>query len=129
MAGGNKAWQGEKIPENIEDGVLTAKEISHMDLSETDLVVLSACETGLGDVSSEGVFGLQRSFKQAGVQTIMMSLWEVNDEATRYMMTEFYSNLSSGKSKREAFLEAKQACKKKYIDPRYWAALDRKSVV
>jgi CHAT domain-containing protein/tetratricopeptide (TPR) repeat protein len=122
MAGGNKAWQGEKIPDNIEDGVLTAKEISRMDLRGNDLVVLSACETGLGEVSSEGVFGLQRSFKQAGVQTLVMSLWQVNDEATRYLMTEFYSELLSGKDKRAAFLEAKQKCKKKYPEPRYWAA-------
>jgi CHAT domain-containing protein len=122
MAGGNKAWLGEKIPENIEDGVLTAKEISRMDLRGTDLVVLSACETGLGDVSSEGVFGLQRSFKQAGVQTLVMSLWEVSDKATSYMMTEFYSNLLSGKEKREAFLEAKQKCKAKFPEPQYWAA-------
>lgn len=122
MAGGNKAWLGEDIPDNIEDGVLTAKEISHMDLRGTDMVVLSACETGLGEVSSEGVFGLQRSFKQAGVKTIVMSLWKVNDEATKYMMTEFYASMLSGKEKREAFLEAKQKCREKYIDPRYWAA-------
>lgn len=122
MAGGNKAWLGEDIPDNIEDGVLTAKEISHVDLRGTDMVVLSACETALGEISSEGVFGLQRSFKQAGVKTIVMSLWKVNDEATRYMMTEFYASLLSGKEKREAFLEAKQKCRKKYIDPQYWAA-------
>lgn len=122
MAGGNKAWLGEKVPDNIEDGVLTAREISHMDLRGTDLVVLSACETGLGEVSSEGVFGLQRSFKQAGVQTIMMSLWEVNDLPTRYMMTEFYSNLLNGKEKREAFLEAKRKCRDKYPEPENWAA-------
>jgi len=122
LSGGNRAWQGDKVPDNIEDGVLTAKEISRMDLRGTDLVVLSACETGLGDVSSEGVFGLQRSFKQAGVQTLVMSLWEVNDEATRFMMTEFYSELLSGKEKREAFLDAKRKCKEKFPLPRYWAA-------
>jgi len=122
MAGGNKAWLGEKSPENIEDGVLTAREISRMDLRGTDLVVLSACETGLGEVSSEGVFGLQRSFKQAGVRSLIMSLWEVNDDATKYIMTEFYSNLLSGKDKRVAFLEAKRKCKEKYTYPQYWAA-------
>ena len=122
MTGGNKAWLCKKIPENIEDGVLMAKEISHVDLRGTDLVVLSACETGLGEVSSEGVFGLQRSFKQAGVQSLVMSLWDVNDDATRFMMTEFYSNLLSGKDKRAAFLEAKRKCKKEYKYPQYWAA-------
>ena len=122
MAGGNKAWLGEKIPENIEDGVLTAKEISRMDLRCTDLVVLSACKTGLGEVSSEGVFGLQRSFKRAGVHTLVMSLWEVNDKATMFIMTEFYSNLLSGKDKRAAFLEAKRKCKKAFPEPQNWAA-------
>ena len=122
LSGGNKAWQGDAIPEGIEDGVLTAKEISRMDLRGTELVVLSACETGLGDVSSEGVFGLQRSFKQAGVQTLVMSLWEVSDKATSYMMTQFYSNLLSGKDKRSAFLEAKRKCKEQFPYPQYWAA-------
>jgi CHAT domain-containing protein len=122
LSGGNRAWQGEKISDSIEDGVLTALEISWMDLRGTDLVVLSACETGLGEVSSEGVFGLQRSFKQAGVKTLLMSLWEVNDQATRYIMTEFYSNLLSGKDKRTAFLEAKRKCKEKFSEPQYWAA-------
>jgi len=122
MSGGNRAWLGEVIPENIEDGVLTAKEISHLDLRGTDLVVLSACETGLGEVSSEGVFGLQRSFKQAGVRTIVMSLWDVHDDATRLMMTKFYEGLLSGKEKREAFLEAKKSCKEKFPLPQYWAA-------
>jgi CHAT domain-containing protein len=93
-----------------------------MDLRGTDLVVLSACETGLGEVSSEGVFGLQRSFKQAGVQTLIMSLWGVNDQATNYMMTQFYTNLLSGKDKREAFLKAKKSCKEKFPEPQYWAA-------
>jgi CHAT domain-containing protein len=122
LAGGNRAWQGEKIPDTIEDGVLTAREISKMDLRGTDLVVLSACETGLGEVSSEGVFGLQRSFKQAGVKVLLMSLWEVSDEATKYIMTEFYAGLLSGKDKRVAFLEAKQKCKEKFPEPQYWAA-------
>ena len=93
-----------------------------MDLRGTDLVVLSACETGLGEVSSEGVFGLQRAFKQAGVKTLVMSLWEVNDQATQYIMTEFYSNLLSGKDKRQSFLEAKRKCKEKFVQPQYWAA-------
>ena len=122
LAGGNRAWQGDSIPDTIEDGVLTAKEISHLDLRETDLVVLSACETGLGDVSSEGVFGLQRAFKQAGAQTIIMSLWNVEDEATQYLMTNFYSYLTQGASKREAFIQARNKCRDLYQDPASWAA-------
>jgi CHAT domain-containing protein len=122
LAGGNRAWQGDSIPDTIEDGVLTSKEISNLDLRGTDLVVLSACETGLGDVSSEGVFGLQRAFKQAGAQTIIMSLWNVKDEATRYLMTNFYSYLTKGLSKREAFIQARNKCREKYQDPASWAA-------
>jgi len=122
LAGGNRAWLGNSIPNNIDDGILTAREISRLDLRGTDLVVLSACETGLGDVSSEGVFGLQRAFKQAGAQTIIMSLWNVKDEATQYLMTNFYSYLMQGASKREAFIQARNLCREKYQDPTYWAA-------
>lgn len=121
LAGGNRAWQGDTIPDTIEDGILTAKEISHLNLRETDLVVLSACETGLGDISSEGVFGLQRAFKQAGAQTIIMSLWNVKDEATQYLMTNFYSYLMQGASKREAFIQARNKCREQYHDPVSWA--------
>ena len=73
------------------------------------MVVLSACQTGLGDISGEGVFGLQRAFKMAGVKSILMSLWPVNDEATQIFMTEFYRNLTNGQTKREALSSARQA--------------------
>lgn len=122
MSGGNKAWIGETLPEDIEDGILSAAEISNLDFNSCDIVVLSACETGLGEITDEGVFGLQRSFKIAGVNTIIMSLWEVDDQATSYMMQNFYKNLVKGKNKREAFSIAQAAVKKKYSDPRYWAA-------
>lgn len=122
LAGGQRAWLKEQIPVNVEDGILWADEIATMDLLGTDLVVLSACQTGLGEITSEGVFGLQRAFKKAGVQTLIMSLWRVNDEATSLMMQTFYEHLLSGKTKREAFVVAQQVVKEKYIDPYYWAA-------
>lgn len=122
MAGGNKAWKGETVPEGVEDGILTASEIASMDLNSCDVVVLSACETGLGEITDEGVFGLQRAFKNAGVNTIIMSLWEVDDQATSLMMQTFYRNLVRGKSKRESFTLAQSEVRKKYEDPRYWAA-------
>ena len=94
MAGANHILEGEDLPDNVEDGILTAKEIADVDLRGLDLVVLSACQTGLGDISQgEGVFGLQRGFKKAGANSILMSLWEVNDEATQILMTQFYRNL------------------------------------
>ena len=85
-----------------DDGVLTAREISLLDLRGLDLLVLSACQTGLGKVTGDGVFGLQRGFKKAGAQTLLMSLWKVDDAATRLLMTKFYSYLSEGASKHEA---------------------------
>ena len=103
FSGGQHAWLGREIPEGIDDGVLTAEEIAGMNLTGTDLLVLSACQTGLGEITNEGVEGLQRGFKIAGVNTIIMSLWEVSDAATEVLMTKFYSLLTKGKTKREAF--------------------------
>lgn len=110
----------------MENGILQAKEVSNMDLRNTKLVVLLACETGLGDVKgSEGVFGLQRSFKMAGVDYLLMSLWQVPDEATQNLMTMFYENLFNGRPIRETFSDAQERLRKlkpEYDDPYYWAA-------
>ena len=122
FSGGQHAWLGREIPEGIDDGVLTADEIAGMNLTGTDLLVLSACQTGLGEITNEGVEGLQRGFKIAGVNTIIMSLWEVSDAATEVLMTKFYALLTKGKSKREAFDKAVEAVKKEYPSPEYWAA-------
>ena len=125
FAGAQKAWDGEEIPKGIDDGVMLAQEIASMDLAGTDLVVLSACETGLGEINREGVFGLQRAFKKSGVQTLVMSLWKVHDEATALFMRTFYDNLLSGKSKRDSFAAAQMALRKHRDygkDPAYWAA-------
>jgi CHAT domain-containing protein len=112
------------------DGILTAQEISHLDLHQVDFVILSACGSGLGRISGEGVFGLQRGFKKAGVKTLMMSLWKVDDEATRYFMTEFYKYwLGDGHSvtahtKQEALEHAQAEVRAvpQWSDPDYWAA-------
>ena len=122
LSGGQHAWLGEELPTGIEDGILTGEEIAGLDLSGTELVVLSACQTGLGDLSRDGVYGLQRAFKVAGAGTIIMSLWEVNDSATELMMTQFYSSISSGKTKRDSFDAAIAAVKKDFDSPEYWAA-------
>ena len=123
MAGGNRAWSGDTIPEEVDDGILTAQEISVLDFREMELVVLSACETGLGDINtSEGVFGLQRAFKKAGAKTLIMSLWKVNDEVTKSLMNKFYQSLLSGKTKHEAFLEAQQFIRSRHPEPQNWAA-------
>lgn len=108
FAGANTALAGHsaRLDKGVQDGILTAKEISTLDLREADIVVLSACETGLGDISGDGVFGLQRAFKMAGAQTMLMALWKVDDDATRLLMTAFYRNYSNGQNKREAFRNA-----------------------
>ncbi len=121
LSGGNRAWKGETIPDRVEDGILKAQEISDLDLRGADLVVLSACQTGLGKITSDGVFGLQRAFKMAGAQTIVMSLTEVDDQTTMAMMNKFYTNLFSGQSKHDAFYNAQRYIRSIKPDPKYWA--------
>ena len=122
FSGANRAWRGEDTADGIDDGILTAEEVSHLNLSNTDMVVLSACETGLGEnVASEGVFGLQRAFKLAGVQTLVMSLWKVPDAETSELMTLFYSNWLDGMNKHEAFQAAQHKIKETHPNPYFWA--------
>lgn len=110
---------------SYKDGVLKASEIATMSFPNLDLVTLSACETALGHISSEGVFGLQRGFKIAGANSILMSLWKVDDAATCKLMTEFYSNWIGKKmTKHDALETAKKTVRetKGWEDPKYWAA-------
>ena len=127
LSGAQRALMNDSIPNNVEDGILTAYEIAHVDLTNLDIAVLSACQTALGDVSTDGVAGLQRGFKQAGAKSILMSLWKVDDEATCVLMTEFYRNwIAEGKTKHDALEAAKQTVRsykeKGWDDPKYWAA-------
>jgi CHAT domain-containing protein len=124
LAGGNHAWQGKTPIPNQADGLLTASEIGAMVLNNTELAVLSACETGLGDVKgSEGVFGLQRAFKMAGVKYLLMSLWSVNDEIANLFMQQFYENwLTNKTSIREAYQSTVKQFRKSNPEPYNWAA-------
>ena len=123
MAGGNAAWQGKQTLEGREDGILTAYEISQMNLSNTELVVLSACETGLGDIQgNEGVYGLQRAFKIAGAKYLIMSLWQVPDKQTSLLMTTFYKKwLEDKMSIPDAFHAAQKELREVGLDPYQWA--------
>ena len=123
MAGGNASWQGKQTLEGREDGILTAYEISQMNLSNTELVVLSACEPGLGDIQgNEGVYGLQRAFKIAGAKYLIMSLWQVPDKQTSLLMTTFYKKwLEDKMTIPDAFHAAQKELREIGLDPYQWA--------
>ncbi|AFU68178.1 CHAT domain protein [Psychroflexus torquis ATCC 700755] len=124
FANANYSWQNGNNPYEEDDGILTALEISNLDLKNTDIVILSACETGLGDIAgSEGVYGLQRAFKMAGVKTIIMSLWEVPDAETAEFMNLFYSKWKKYNNPKKAFKESQQVMMNTYRDePQKWAS-------
>lgn len=134
FAGANQSVLGaHNIPDGVEDGILSASEVSVLDLRNTELVVLSACQTGLGDIADDGVFGLPRAFKKAGVRGVLMSLWNVDDFVTGMLMTEFYKGLMQGMSKYDALMTAQRYIRhSSYTDsegnvhsmdnPYYWAS-------
>lgn len=123
FSGANKSWNNPNYySDSTDDGILTAYEVSNLDLSGAKLVVMSACETGLGEIKgSEGVFGLQRSFKLAGAENIIMSLWKVPDLQTKELMELFYENCFKGMSIADALKNAQFTMSEKY-PPYYWAA-------
>lgn len=122
FSGANNAWNGIYAQDVEEDCILTAAEVEKMDLSDTELVVLSACDTGLGDCESiDGVYGLSRAFKIAGAHTIVMTLWKVNDLVTKEFMCEFYAQIKERLEYHEAFRIAQKKLRLKYQDPLLWA--------
>ena len=118
LTGGNRGFLGlEKGA-----GMLSAEEISHFDLHNLGLVCLASCHSGQGEVTSEGIYGLQRAFKKAGAGSIVMNLWEASDVATECFMTNFYTDLLTGsRDLRKAFRYARDQVRQKYPSPFYWA--------
>jgi CHAT domain-containing protein len=123
LAGANTWSRAGLLPAEAEDGILTAEDVSGLDLLATELVVLSACETGLGEVRvGEGVFGLRRAFILAGTKSLIMSLWKVPDQQTQELMGDFYRRILSGQPRADALREAQLAMKARYPQPYYWGA-------
>jgi CHAT domain-containing protein len=123
LAGANTWLRGGELPAEAEDGILHAEDVTGLDLLGTELVVLSACETGLGEVLvGEGVVGLRRAFVLAGARTLVMSLWKVPDQQTQELMEEFYRRLLAGTARADALREAQLTLKAKYPAPLHWGA-------
>lgn len=121
LTGANRVWQGKRPIEGLDDGILTAYEISNLDLYPTELVVLSSCETGLGDIyDSEGIFGLQRALKSAGVRQMLVTLWRIPDRETAELMGAFYRFYLQTNSASKALRMAQKEMKAKY-SAYYWA--------
>ena len=117
----NAAWAGNYPDDEACDGIMTANEVAALDLGNVRLAVLSACRTAVGYYSPEGVYGMHRGFKQAGVRSILATLWNVNDQSTSRLMELFYENWLAGDTMQCAFTNAIKALRKEFSSPIYWA--------
>lgn len=125
LSGVNSTLVNGKQTDKYADGLWSSREIATMNFLDTDLVILSACSSGYGELSEDGVFGLQRAFKKAGANSIIMSLWEVHDKATNEFIRQFYENyINKDEDKYTAFTNAQKALResKEFSDPFYWAS-------
>ena len=121
LAGANKAWRGLPLSHDSEDGILTGQEISEMDLRGVSLVVLAACQTGIGDLGRDGASSLQKAFHMAGAESLMVSLWPVDDTCTMLLMTYFYESLASGETAHRSLVKAVRRIKDECVSAYYYA--------
>ena len=122
FSGANNAWRNNEYKENVDDGILTAQEISALNFSKTSLVTLSACQTGLGETNDiDGNEGLLRAFKIAGVKDVLVSLWNISDDATSLFMEKFYKHLLSSNNPWQALNLTVKDIQTEMPDPYYWA--------
>ena len=123
LKGAGDVFADTKYNYNLRSGILTASEAMNLNLDKTDLVVLSACETGLGDIAyGEGVYGLQRAFLVAGAKVLIMSMFKVDDAATKALVGNFYRKWTTTKNIRQSFIDAKKEIRVTYPDPVDWGA-------
>jgi len=123
LTGASEAYKSKAGLDSSNNGIITSYEAMNLNLKGTNLVVLSACETGLGEIKAgEGVYGLQRAFLVAGAEAIVMSLWKVDDAATQQLMNNFYSNLVKSGDKQKAFKQAQLQLMTKFKEPYFWGA-------
>lgn len=130
LAGVNTVMSGKKVPDDAEDGVLFALDVLTTDLTGTELVVLSACETGLGDIRlGEGITGLRKAFVLAGAKALLITLWAIDDQLTLQLMNSFYNYLLNGQNKASSLRRAQLRLiellrtfnNQEYVNPLYWA--------
>lgn len=122
LANSNYSWNKYVDNDPCEDGVMLSEDISRLNLKGCELLVLSGCRSGLGYMDRDGALGMQRAFKRAGVKTMMLSLWDVDDNVAKDFMVCFYKYLLQTNNKNTAYHNAQNEIKKKYKDPYYWAA-------
>lgn len=122
LANANVSWNKSADYKPIEDGILLSEDISRLNLNGCNLLVLSGCQSGGGKVDKDGVYGLQRAFKRAGVKSMLLSLWNVDDSVTKEFMVSFYKSLMLTNNKYSAYSSAQKEIRDKYKNPYYWAA-------
>lgn len=124
LAGASYVLEGGIVPDSIDDGILTAKEISELDLSNVDLAVISACKSALGEIRQDGVYGLTRGFKLAGVKSLIMATDDIVDYVSGQLWIQLFRNLSKGMTKREALFQGLKYIRTMddgaFSHPKYW---------